>query len=240
VNYEHILNIEDKRLSVLLSRYKGRHLLQLSKHTLSSLASSPIPHKIQIYNSVQNANFYSPHCAVLQSAYTDLPFASESISLALLPHTLEVGHAEAKLILHEAWRVLAPNAHLILMGINPLSLWGCYLPFSKKRGLWTGYWHMMQTICQWILALNGKICHIESFFFRPPLSSRPGTWLFNQLVWLEKISPWLFPYQGGIYLIIAQKQVPQMTSLRLAWQWPPVLGKTLAPNPGGVHRAENA
>jgi SAM-dependent methyltransferase len=237
LNYDPVLKLENKRLSRLLINYSGRHLLQLSNHVLSSLGASPIPHKICISQVMppSTSSNTRPDCAFLQSSYTDLPFASDSINLVILPHTLECDK-NAKYILSEAWRVLTPNGHLILLGINPMSLWGLYRLFSYKPPSWNGYFYTMPTICQWIQHLGGKICHIESFFFRPPLISQPGTWLFDKLFWLEKISPWLFPYLGGIYLIIAQKQIRRFSRLNLVWQFPPVLtNKTLASNVRGAH-----
>ncbi len=233
------LEIEDKRLASLLANYSGRHLLQLSCHNLASLSTSPIPHKICLY-SRHNCKLYTDNAAYanLESVYTHLPFANDSIHLVIMPHTLETDK-NAQSILTEAWRVLAPNGHLILLGINPISLWGVYRLFSfRKKPAWNENFYTIQTLCQWIHYLGGEIQHTESFLFRPPLSSKPGLWLFNRLAWLERISPWLTPYMGGIYLIIAQKRVKRLSGLGLVWQFPPVLtNKVLVPNTRGPHHA---
>jgi len=237
LDYENIiLQQENKRLNRLLTHYSGRHLLQLGEHTLLSLTVSPIVHKIRISNTSLSVNIASfPHI-VLQSTYMQLPFASESIDLVLLPHTLE-RNKDAKRVLSESWRVLAPNGHLILLGINPFSLWGLYRLFTfTKKPVWDGCFYTIQTLCQWIHCLGGEICHTESFLFRPPLTSRMGPWLFDKLFFLEKISPWLVPYLGGIYLIIAQKHVRRPSKLGFAWHFPPLLtNKALAPNVREVH-----
>lgn len=237
MDYENVIKLEDKRLNGLLPNYTGLHLLQLSNHILLSLTTSPIPHKILISNNSLSTPIPSNY-PFLQSAYTHLPFASESINLMLLPHTLE-SDKNAKLVLSEAWRVLTPNGHLILLGINPLSLWGLYRLFVlNKKSSKNRHTYTIQTICQWIHYLGGEICHIESFLFRPPLSSSFGKWLFDKSFWLEKISPWLLPYLGGIYLIIAKKHTRQANRLSLVWQFPPVLtNKALAPNARGAHHA---
>ncbi|MGC1854717.1 MAG: methyltransferase domain-containing protein [Candidatus Aquirickettsiella sp.] len=237
---QHYLDIEDQRLASLIPHYAGRHLLQLSPHSFSSLSISPIIHKIRV----------SPQCkckpiadhiddSSVESLYTHLPFANDSINLVLMPHTLETGKSTALAILTEAWRVLAPSGHLIILGVNPISLWGLYqlFPLSKKPA-WDGRFHAIQTLCQWIHFLGGEIQHTESFLFRPPLSSTPGLWLFKKLAWLERVSPWLTPYMGGIYLIIAEKRIKKLNGLGLVWQFPPVLtNKVLAPNARGPHHA---
>ncbi len=239
LNYTDVLKREDKRLSSLLTRYSGRHLLQLSDYTFSSLAVSPILHKIRVSNntnSLPTVDFTAPRFHFLLSAYTNLPFASESINLILLPHALEL-NKNAKQVLSESWRVLAPDGHLILLGINPLSLWGLHHLVGADRYLArNGRLYTMQTICQWIYSLGGEICHIESFSFRPPLTSRVGKWLIDKLFWLERISPWLFPYLGGIYLIVAQKRVRRLSASGFAWYFPPPLtNKSLASNVRKAH-----
>lgn len=233
--------MEDHRLASLIPRYSGRHLLQLSPHTFSSLSASPIIHKIMGYSSpIDQENADKIDYSRLVSLYTHLPFANDSISLVLMPHTLEVDKRTAQAVLTEAWRVLTPNGHLILLGINPISLWGLYqlCSLSSKKPDWDGRFHTLQTLCQWIHCLGGEIQHTESFLFRPPLSSAPGSWLFNKLAWLERVSPWLIPYMGGIYLIIAEKRVKRLNGLGLVWQFPPVLNnKVLAPNVRGPYHA---
>jgi SAM-dependent methyltransferase len=234
------LEIEDQRLASLLPKYVGRHLLQLSPHKFLSLSTSPIIHKIMVYtNSKYSENPDKTDYSYLESLYAYLPFANDSINLVLMPHTLEKDQNTAQAILTEAWRVLAPNGHLIILGINPFSLWGLYRLFSlSKKPLWDGHFHSIQTLCQWIHYLGGGIQHTESFLFRPPLSSGPGLYLFKKLSGLEWISPWLIPYMGGIYLIIAEKRVKPLNGLGLVWQFPPVLNnKVLAPNTRGPHHA---
>lgn len=237
---QHYLEIEDRRLASLIPNYAGQHLLQLGSHSYESLSASPIIHKITISSSYKcRENAYNLNCSDLESLFTDLPFANDSINLILMPHTLEVSKSTAQAILTEAWRILAPNGHLIILGINPISLWGLYSLFSlNKSPVWEGRFHTIQTLCQWIHFLGGEIQHTESFLFRPPLSSPPGLWFFKKLAWLERILPWLIPYMGGIYLIIAEKRIKRLNHLGLVWQFPPVLNnKVLAPNARGPHHA---
>lgn len=238
---QHYLEIEDHRLASLIPKYAGRHLLQLSPHRFSSLSTSPIIHKIRVYTNCNcQQNTRNADYSYLESLYPYLPFANDSINLVLMPHTLEKGQNMAQAILTEAWRVLAPNGHLIILGINPISLWGLYRLLSLSKHTWEGgrRFHSIQTLCQWIHYLGGEIQHTESFSFRPPLSSTLGLWLFKKLSWLERVSPWLIPYMGGIYLIVAEKRVKRLNGLGIVWQFPPVLNnKVLAPNARGPHHA---
>ncbi|EDP46264.1 class I SAM-dependent methyltransferase [Rickettsiella grylli] len=236
---KYYLEIENRRIAHLITHYGGQHLLLLGPHLLLGLTASPIIHKIVISSEPRQLTDKIDY-AYLESQYTHLPFANDSVSLILMPHTLDVRKNTAQAILTEAWRVLIPNGHLILLGVNPTSLWGLYRLFSitKKKPILGKHFHTIQTLCQWIHHLGGEIQHIESFLFRPPLSSPPGLWVFKKLAWLERLSPWLIPYMGGIYLIIAEKRVKRLNGLGLVWQFPPVLNnKLLAPNARGPHHA---
>lgn len=237
---QHFLEIEDHHLASLIPNYAGQHLLQLGYPSFSSLTDSPIIHKIMVSSDCKcKPNTYNSNYSDLDSLYTHLPFANDSINLILMPHTLDISKSSAQAILTEAWRILAPNGHLIILGVNPISLWGLYSLFShNKDSIGQNRFHTIQTLCQWIHFLGGEIQHTESFLFRPPLSSSPGQWLFNKLAWLERVSPWLIPYMGGIYLIIAEKRIKRLNGLGLVWQFPPVLNnKVLAPNTRDPHHA---
>ena len=236
---QHYLEIEDHRLARLIPNYAGQHLLQLGNHPFSSLSASPIIHKIMVCSSfLCKSNTVNLTYSNLESLYTHLPFANDSINLILMPHTLDVSKSSAQTILTESWRILAPHGHLIILGINPISSWGLNSLFSSENSAWEGRFHTIQTLCQWIHFLGGEIQHTESFFFRPPLSSTLGLWLFRKLNWLERVSPWLIPYMGGIYLIIAEKRIKRLNGLGLVWQFPPVLNnKVLAPNARDPHHA---
>lgn len=231
LNYVDLLHLENERLSVLLTRYLGKQLLQLDNYALWRPNTPQITHKIYVSNKPISMPSASQETPFLYSAFTHLPFASDSLSLVLLPHTLEL-EKTPKLILKEAWRVLSPNGYLILLGSNPVSFLGLARLLASAQVLpRPEHLLALQTVCRWIHYLRGDICHIESFFFRPPLSGTVGQWFFRRLFWLEKISPWLFPYLGGLYLVIAQKRLQQWSGLNLAWQLPPILNnKTLAPN----------
>ena len=53
----------------------------------------------------------------------ELPIATQSIDLVVLPHVLEFAD-EPHQILREVDRVLMPEGRLVIVGFNPWSLWG--------------------------------------------------------------------------------------------------------------------
>ena len=58
----------------------------------------------------------------------ELPIAMDSIDVLLLPHVLEYSKDTHKL-LREIERVLICEGHAVIIGINPLSLWGLWQLF---------------------------------------------------------------------------------------------------------------
>lgn len=66
-------------------------------------------------------------------ALPQLPLASGSVQLLLLPHGLELCERPQELLL-ECFRVLAPYGRLVMSGFNPHSLWRLGLP-EKQLGL---------------------------------------------------------------------------------------------------------
>ena len=71
------------------------------------------------------------HGAALAADPMQLPLASQSVDLVVLPHALE-STADPHLVLREAERVLIPEGQLVISGFNPLSLWRLRQLFARK------------------------------------------------------------------------------------------------------------
>ena len=57
------------------------------------------------------------------NGYEELPFATHSIDLVVMPHILEFAE-DPHQVLREVERVLVPEGHVVITGFNPASLWG--------------------------------------------------------------------------------------------------------------------
>lgn len=149
--------------------------------------------------------------------YHQLPFPNSSIDVILLPHVLEL-EAETQPILDEAWRALAHNGQLLILGFNPWSLWGLKRFFCKEQttAIWGSHFHSGENIRRYINKLGGEIIRYNVFFFRPPINNE------NFLIrsrWLEKVLRFLFPASGGVYLLIARKRTTPMQPIKERWRW---------------------
>src|SRR5258705_6713561 len=92
----------------------GFHALQLGLPEFDLLRESRIAHRMKVapWGEVQ-----------LRAKCHELPIATQSIDLALLPHVLEFAD-EPHEILREIDRVMMPEGRLVIIGFNPWSLWG--------------------------------------------------------------------------------------------------------------------
>ena len=87
------------------------------------LRENRITHKLRI------ANLGSPD---LYAKCHELPIATQSIDLVLLPHVLEFAE-EPHAVLREVDRVMMPEGRLVIVGFNPWSLWGMRSALGLRR-----------------------------------------------------------------------------------------------------------
>src|SRR3970040_2362317 len=69
--------------------------------------------------------------AVLAADPLQLPLASQSVDLVVLPHALE-SHEHPHEVLREAERVLMPEGHVVISGFNTASLWRLRQLFAPR------------------------------------------------------------------------------------------------------------
>ena len=65
--------------------------------------------------------------------FTELPFATQSLDLVVMPHVLEFS-AEPHQVLREVERVLIPEGQVIICGFNPISMWGARQSAGRMTG----------------------------------------------------------------------------------------------------------
>lgn len=211
-------HFENTELSQLLPHYHGQLLLQLGGETLlPALNSSPVTKKFGIPTN-------------LYASYTALPIATESVDIAILWHSLET-EKQPEMMLNEVWRTLTANGHLIIMGFNPLSLWGIKALLDQTTAPWNSHFHSVHTLYHWINNIGAEIVTAKSFFYRPPLQNAS---LLHKLHWLEGVGLWLWPQLGAVYLLSIKKHVPPLTPIKAKWNWQTVL--TTQPTVGNMRR----
>lgn len=209
-----VLAIEKTRISRVLPDLFGYHILQVGSPGGSYLLeSSRINHKIvacQMHSSRPGNNPY-----LLCSNYA-LPVMSESMDVVLLPHVLEFEDNPHQ-ILRESERVLIGEGHVVILGFNPVSMWGLWRTLLAWRDHppWNGKYISVTRLKDWLTLLDFEIVKIEKFYFRPPLKNIR---VMQKLKVVEQLGQYCWPYFGGIYMLVAKKRVVSLTPIKLQWQ----------------------
>lgn len=170
-----------------------------------------------------------------------LPLDERSIDLALLPHTLDFSQ-DPHTVLREVSRVLRPEGHVVILGFNPMSLWGLrrLLTRHPRTAPWSGHFFRLARLKDWLALLDFECTQGAMLYYRPPFT---GEHVMEQLFFVEKAGDRWWPLAAAVYVLVAKKRVFGMTPLPIEWKRarPALAGAkpaVLGPMPGGC--AQNA
>lgn len=205
-----VARIESDCVQRLLANIFGYYLVQVGAGESfgEALAASRIRHRILLSALQSSPGFAGP---TVFGDPTALPLASDSLDAILLPHVLESSD-QPRAILAEVERVLIPEGRLILLGFNPLSLWGLgrlWWPVCR-RPPWNGRWRLVVQVERWLNELGFEIEARERALFGPPFVSPAGRWCLTS----ESLGRRFWPLFGGLYAIRAVKRVATLTPIK--------------------------
>jgi SAM-dependent methyltransferase len=177
----------------------------------------------------------------VRAAADELPFAERSVDVALLPHTLDFSD-DPHPVLREVSRVLRPEGHVVILGFNPMSLWGLrrLLTRPPRPAPWCAHFFRLARVKDWLALLDFECVRGNMLYYRPPLRREPT---MERLHFLEHTGDRWWPMMAGVYLVVAKKRVFGMTTLPVAWKTEKVGLAGAAPKPAvfgkvsrGIHR----
>jgi SAM-dependent methyltransferase len=149
--------------------------------------------------------------------FTELPFASQSLDLVVLPHVLEFS-TDPHQVLREVERVLIPEGQVIICGFNPTSLWGARHLLRRVGGASflppTEALITMPRMKDWLKLLNMGASHSHLGCYAP--ACRTDKWL-QRYAFMDNAGPRWWPFFGGVYVIQAIKRVKGMHLIGPAW-----------------------
>ena len=171
----------------------------------------------------------------IRADFRDLPIASNSADLVLLPHVLEFSEHPHQ-ILREVARVLLPEAHVLIACFNPWSLWGFRRVFaSRSRYPWRGRFINLPRLKDWLALLGFEIVGGQMSCYSPPCIQQK--WL-NRFSFMEKAGDRWWPMAGGVYFLQAVKRVRGMRLIMPNWRDRLVPKKNLAAVPKKVSKPQ--
>ncbi|MDQ7990058.1 MAG: methyltransferase domain-containing protein [Candidatus Dactylopiibacterium sp.] len=158
----------------------------------------------------------------------ELPFASQSLDLVVLPHVLEfVSHPHQ--VLREVERVLLPEGHVLITGFNPVSLWGLRRSLAGHMGVlpWTGQYLGVPRLKDWLSLLGFEHRGVTSGCFAPPVASEE--WL-RRWSFMEVAGAHCWPFGGAVYMLHAVRRLPGMRLMLMpAWREQRARRKAMVP-----------
>ena len=183
----------------------GYNALQLGLPEHDFLSNSRVPLRFTAGNQPGNA---------VRLICAELPFASVSLDLVVMPHLLEFAEHPHQ-ILREAERVLLPEGSLILSGFNPFSLWGMHRALGRKQGVpWNGHFITLPRLKDWLALLGFEVVGGRFAAYAPPF--RQQKWL-ERASFMERAGDRWWAVSGGVYFLHAVKRVPGMRLIKPRW-----------------------
>ena len=208
---------EQQQLDDELGNLFGYHLLQLGcPGNESMLRASRVRHHMRSRLVPQTQSGQSDTPTQLCTTPSALPFLSDSLDVVVLSHILEFS-SDPHTVLREVERTLIPEGHVVILGFNPISLWGVARLFRgwKRQVPWCGHFLTLTRLKDWLALLGFDVVQQRRYAYRPPWQ-RPR--LLRRLAMLERLGRRLWPVFGGGYLLVARKRVATLTPIRPRWR----------------------
>jgi SAM-dependent methyltransferase len=185
----------------------GYNALQLGLPQHDFLRASRIPFKCCIATEGK---------VDLRAEFFDLPIASNSVDLLLLPHALEFG-AHPHQILREVQRVLMPEGRAVITCFNPWSLWGARRWFGSRRSAypWCGRFIGLPRLKDWLALLELEIESGRMGCYVPPCTQ--SKWL-HRFRFMDSAGDRWWPIAGGVYFLRVIKRLRGMRVILPMWR----------------------
>ncbi len=223
----------------------GFHALQCALPGLDPLRANRMPHRVTAYlpgewtQKTTEAQLQTPIYegqsedlhpdkpdVLLLDAFEELPIASESIDLIILPHVLEFAQ-DPHQVLREVDRVLRPEGRVIITGFNPVSIWGARQVFLRRlperitRPYLPGEGQFISVprLKDWLKLLSFEMGPTQFGCFAPPFRSQE--WL-ERCRFMETIGDKFWPICGAVYFAMAVKRVNAVRLIGPAWRNKPM------------------
>lgn len=207
-----LLKIEKDFLSSRFSQRYGTYALLIGVPQQHIMLTSLAIRKHVVLGPLINKN---KEIIYIESAYIELPIASGSVDLVILPHTLDFLDNPRRL-LNEACRIVKPEGEIVIFGFNPYSLWGLKKWWSKHHKIpWSGNFISAIKVKNWLMLADFQLVKHDRLMFIPPVQKKS---LLKGLNFLEWLGSKLNLFFGGVYVITARAKIIPLTPIKLHWK----------------------
>ena len=200
------LAAEQRELDRVLPGLFGRCIVQVGSWGLgrAQIDQAQMPVRLVLGTAASDGSD-----AVIQS--DALPLAKGQADAVLLPHSLDYARSPHRL-LREADRLLSPRGHLVVLGFNPLSLWGLrHLLGLPHAALPPGARFLtLRRVIDWMSLLDMDIVQLRRFGvgcpWTRPVGSRDGWSVWRALGFAHEA-----------FVVVGRKRTVPATPIRERW-----------------------
>ncbi|MEF9943541.1 MAG: methyltransferase domain-containing protein [Burkholderiaceae bacterium] len=201
---------EQAQLDRVVGDIFGYHAVQLGLPELDALRENRMPLRLLANERWLEPDAVEGRSIALLTSYEELPLATGSVDLVVLPHTLEFA-LEPHQVLREVDRILVPEGQVVITGFNPASLWGARqamtrlgaLPFLPAEGQLIS----LPRVKDWLKLLSFEVNRGRFGGYAPCMGSEK--WL-QRFGFMEKAGDRWWPVLGALTMITAIKRVRGM------------------------------
>ena len=208
-----LIQAEYECLQPMLAGLFGPVAVQIGEAGICSFVE--FSHAAFCYTASMDLDRHQGHeAANLYCIPEQLPFEAKSVGLVILPHVLEFSDYPHQ-ILREVERILMPEGNLVVLGFNPLSLWGLTSLFRRNRMPWNGRFSTLGRIKDWLALLNFELTAGKMIYHKPPIQSET---VRGRLDFLERAGDRWWPLGAAVYAVVARKREIGVTPLHPQWK----------------------
>ncbi len=215
----YVLRWEQAHLDRAVADIFGYHAVQLGLPEIDTLAENRMPLRLCVSDRLVDERALqgngsleaSERRVAVITRFEELPFATQSIDLVVMPHILEFAQ-EPHQVLREVDRVLLPEGQVIITGFNPASLWGLRQALARTGGAAPylprdGQFISLPRIKDWLKLLSFETNRGRFGCYAPWAGNE--RWL-SRWSFMEKAGDRWWPVFGNVYVLTAVKRVRGM------------------------------
>ena len=197
---QQVLNQTKQQLQYLTGKQHYSQVLQLGLPEITLLTEGQSEHH----------HFASETMPPIIAEFDRLPFATESMDLVILPFVLSQ-HPNAHAVLREAQRVVCGYGQLLVLDLNPYSLWRVR---AKRLQAATGCQHEQamtpRRLADWLQLLDMQPDLSRYINYLPLCQNRQQA---QKWQWLEAAGNRWWPQAAAMYAMLAVKQTVSLKPL---------------------------
>ena len=197
---QQVLNQTKQQLQYLTGKQHYSQVLQLGLPEITLLTEGQSEHH----------HFASETMPPIVADFDRLPFATESMDLVILPFVLSQ-HPNAHAVLREAQRVVCGYGQLLVLDLNPYSLWRVR---AKRLQAATGCQHQQamtpRRLADWLQLLDMQPDLSRYINYLPLCQNKQQA---QKWQWLEAAGNRWWPQAAAMYAMLAVKQTVSLKPL---------------------------